>query len=246
MKQRRRKPTRKGEQLIFALRGRGGARPGAGRPLKPGAGVPHLRRGSLSPHHPVHATLRVRVGVPNLVRQNVMRVIESALRAARDRFGMRIVHYSVQHNHLHLIAEADDARALTRGLQGLTIRLAKRLNKSLARRGKVFADRYHSRVLKTPTEVRNTLRYVLQNGHKHAFERGELPPRGAVDACSSARYFDGYAARNAKLVLESWSRDPPPISPATCWLLTKGWRRRGLLHTTDLPGHPRRRPPRKR
>src|SRR5262245_18548335 len=133
MKKRPRKRTRKGEQLSFAPRGSGGARPGAGRPLKPGAGVPHLRRGSLSPRHPVHATLRVRVGVPNLRRRTLMRVLESALRAARARFGMRIVLYSVQYNHLHLIAEADDARALTRGLQGLTIRLAKRLNKRLAR-----------------------------------------------------------------------------------------------------------------
>jgi len=148
---------------------------------------------------------------------------------------MRVVHYSVQHNHLHLIAEADDARALTRGLQGLTIRLAKRLNKHLGRKGKVFADRYHARALKTPTEVRNTLRYVLQNARKHALERGELLPDGAIDLCSSAPYFDGYTDRDRKRVLDAWSRDPPITAP-TCWLLRTGWRRRGLLHTSDLPG----------
>jgi REP-associated tyrosine transposase len=244
MARKRRKIPRRGEQLSFRPRGRGGARPGAGRPLKPGAGVPHLRRTSLSIHHPVHVTLRVLRGVPNLRRRALMKVIERALRAARDRFGMRVVHYSVQANHLHLIAEADDARALTRGLQGLCIRIAKRLNQHLTRRGKLFADRYHARALKTPTEVRHALRYVLQNAHKHALERGEFLPSGAIDLCSSARYFDGYADRDRNLVLEGWSRDPPPISSATCWLLTTGWRRRGLLRTTDLPGLPR--PPRAR
>ena len=246
MQRRRRKLPRKGEQLSFAPRGRGGARPGAGRPLKPGAGVPHLRRAGLSVHHPVHVTLRVLRGVPNLRRRALMKVIERALRAASDRFGMRVVHYSVQPNHLHLIAEADDARSLTRGLQGLCIRIAKRLNQHLTRKGKLFADRYHARALKTPTEVRHALRYVLQNAHKHALEQGELLPPGAIDFCSSAPYFDGYADRDRDLVLQAWSRDPPPISPASCWLLMTGWRRRGLLHTTDLPGLPHRRPARKR
>ena len=174
-----------------------------------------------------------------------MRAIEAALAAGCERFGMRLVHYSVQANHIHLIAEADDARSLSRGLQGLLIRLAKRLNKHLARRGKVFADRYHSRALKTPNEVRYALRYVLQNAHKHAAERGELPPRGAVDPYSSARYFEGYADRDANLVAEAWKRTTPsPVRPPACWLLKYGWRRRGLLHTDDLPGLPTRLQPR--
>lgn len=240
MKKGRRGLPTKGTQLGLPPRGRGGARPGAGRPVKVGAGVPHLRRAALSRHHPVHVTLRVLRGVPNLRRRTLMKVIEGVLRAARERFGMRVVHYSVQPNHLHFIAEADDARSLTRGLQGLSIRLAKRLNRRLTRRGKLFADRYHARALKTPSEVRHALRYVLQNTQKHALEHGELPPLW-VDSCSSAPYFDGYADRDRNLVLETWNRAPPPICPATCWLLTTGWRRRGLLRTTDLPGRmPRR------
>ena len=232
----RRARRRNWQQLSFPPRGRGGARPGAGRPKKPGAGVPHLRRASVSRHHAVHATLRVLAGIPNLRRAKLMTVIESALCAGCDRFGMRIVHYSVQPNHLHLIAEATDARALARGLQGLTIRLAKRLNKQLARNGKFFADRYHARILKTPTEVRNAIRYVLQNTRKHALERGELRPSGAIDPCSSARFFDGYADRDRALVITAWmKREPPPVCAPRCWLLRKGWRKRGLLHTDDLP-----------
>lgn len=237
--QRRKRRPRKGEQLSLLARLHGGPRRGAGRPKKGNAGVPHLRRPALSRRHPVHATLRIVRGVPSLRRATLTNVIENALRAGCDRFGMRIVHYSVQANHLHLIAEAEDARALARGLQGLTIRLAKRLNKHLGRKGKMFADRYHYRALKTPTEVRHALRYVLQNERKHAVERGELRPPGAIDRCSSARYFDGYADRDRRRIIEAWMQiDDPPVCPPRCWLLKRGWRRRGLLHTDDLPGVP--------
>jgi len=47
------------------------------------------------------------------------------------------------------------------------IRVAKGLNKLWARRGKVFADHYHDRILRTPREVRNALCYVLHNAKKH-------------------------------------------------------------------------------
>jgi REP element-mobilizing transposase RayT len=78
------------------------------------------------------------------------RVIASALFIARARFGVRIVVQSTQRNHMHLIAEARDRRALARAMQGLCIRIARGLNRLWGRKGKVFADRYHARVLATP------------------------------------------------------------------------------------------------
>ena len=80
---------------------------------------------------------------------------------------MRMVHFSVQGNHIHLIVEADDKKCLSRGLQGLNVRIARAVNRALGRKGNVFADRYHARILKTPTEVRNAVRYVLNNLRKH-------------------------------------------------------------------------------
>ncbi|HKO91462.1 MAG TPA: hypothetical protein VJU61_09940, partial [Polyangiaceae bacterium] len=73
----------------------------------------------------------------------------------------RIVHYSIQSNHVHLLVEADDRRALTAGLRGLFVRIAGALNRLWQRRGGVFADRFHERELRTPREVRNSLLYVL-------------------------------------------------------------------------------------
>ena len=90
---------------------------------------------------------------------------------------------------IHLIVEASDRVALSRGVQGLCIRLARAVNRACGRRGSVFADRYHARALKTPRAVRFALRYVLLNAHKH----GSGAPAGFVDGCSSAPWFDGFA-----------------------------------------------------
>jgi REP element-mobilizing transposase RayT len=193
------KPT----ELEF--RAHGGKRNGAGRPPNgEKAGVSHLPRPELSARHPVHVTLRLAFGVGYLRSHSRMRVIEAALRQAKERFGLRIIHYSVQGMHLHLIVEAEDREALSRGMQGLGIRLAKRLNSLVERHGPVFADRYHAHVLKSRREVANALRYVAGNYAHHAREN---VPRTFVDPCSSAR----------------WMTTPPPedapIVPPTLWLL---------------------------
>jgi REP element-mobilizing transposase RayT len=101
-------------------------------------------------------------------------------RHAPDRF--RIVHYSVQSNHVHLIVEAAERRALTAGIHGLEARLTRYINQLLNRRGPLWADRWHGRALASPSEVRNALVYVLANFRKHASH----PMPHGVDPCSSA------------------------------------------------------------
>ena len=143
-------------------------------------------------------------------RQRVVSALEEAFRQARNRFGMRIVHYSIQGNHLHLIVEADDREALAKGMQGLAIRVAKTLNRLFDRAGRVWADRYHAHVLRSRREVANALRYVLGNFARHARQWGERVAQYA-DTFSSIRFL-GLAAPDA-----------PVASPRT-WLLRTGWR----------------------
>jgi REP element-mobilizing transposase RayT len=181
-----------------------------GRPPKGDrAGVPHLSREELNRHHAVHVTLRTKDGVPRMRRQRAVALIENAFRQARIRFGMRIVHYSIQGNHLHLIVEAEDRESLARGMQGLAIRIAKALNRIVARSGQVWADRYHSHVLKTRREVANALRYVLGNFAHHARQWGNAVAAQFADAFSSIRFL-GFV-----------TPDAPVAAPAT-WLLRKG------------------------
>src|SRR5205823_6317662 len=103
---------------------------GRGRPPKNGkAGVPHVVREKLTRHEPVHVTMRVRTGVGYLRTQRMLARLEDVFREAKERFGMHVVHYSVQGNHVHLIVEAEHRGALAKGMQGLAIRLAKAINR---------------------------------------------------------------------------------------------------------------------
>src|SRR5579871_5949647 len=138
-----------------------------GRPRRPDAGASHLARPKLAPRFPVHVTLRMKQHVYNLRSWRSYRVLRRALIIGSNRFGMRITHYSVQGNQVHLIVEALDGRTLSRGVQGVAIRMAKGMNRMMGKRGKVFADRFHSRILRTPAETRNAVHYVLHNRQHH-------------------------------------------------------------------------------
>jgi REP element-mobilizing transposase RayT len=195
----------------------------------------------------LHITLRVLRDVPALRAHELFLEVRRALAAGRDRFGFRLIHFSVQRDHLHLLAEAADQRALSRGLQGLSIRVAKAVNRPLHRHGKVFADRYHSRALKTPRAARWALRYVLLNVRKH---EPRAVPFGFVDACSSAAWFDGFA-RPAELVFGArecreqfrirHGLDAPVVAART-WLLTVGQCRAPPFDVDDVPSAARRIP----
>jgi REP element-mobilizing transposase RayT len=190
-----------------------------------------LRRPSLKARHPVHVTMWLRAGLPNLRARPFSQLVLSSFHAAKERFGARLVHFSVQSNHVHLLVEVDDHRALSRAMQGLATRLAKRLNRRFDRQGPVFADRYHARALTTPLEVRRALIYVLRNHRRHTVAPGR--PSG-FDPLSTAPYFDVFAPSIAR----PHSTAPPdglPVAQPRTWLLRIGWRRHGLLGECDVP-----------
>lgn len=236
------------KQLALTLPRRpswGGKRQGAGRkPRVPGRpGVPHRPREPLASRFPVHVTLRVDETLPSLRSPTLRPVIEGCFRAAnraadRAAVGWRIAHYSVQRHHLHLVVEAVDAARLSRGMQGLCIRLARRLNAALARRGRVFVDRYFPRILRTARQVHACLRYVLLNARRHDAQRGRVRDAGWLDPCSSALWFDGW-----RTAVQPPAGSAPPVAAPKTWLLASGWRRHGLLDAGDVPGSvPRARP----
>ena len=70
-------------------------------------------------------------------------------------------------NHVHLIVEAPDRKALARAMKGLGVRIARALNRLMKRSGRVIADRYHAHILKTPSEVRHARNYLTTNAHRH-------------------------------------------------------------------------------
>jgi hypothetical protein len=166
-------------------------------------------------------TLRLVRGLANLRSKKPFAVLRRSFAAAKERLNMRLIHFSVQGNHLHLIVEASDRTALGRAMRGLQIRMARGLNRLFGRMGRVFADRYHARVMKTPRETRNGIAYVLLNSRRHAYQRGLDHRNDRIDPCPSGLGFDGWTT----------PIDPSeaiPVARPECWLLRVGWRRRGL------------------
>jgi putative transposase len=178
--------------------------------------------------------------MPSLRSQVVAKAFRTALRRA-SKEGLRIVHYSLQRDHIHLIVEAPDRKRLSGGMCGLASGFARRLNGIRGTRGRIFGDRYHRHDLASPREVRNALVYVLQNRTKHAAAHGGQP-RG-LDAFSSAAFFDGWSkdanVELARLRAALPPDEPPPVERPQFWLLTIGWKRRGLVSLRERPGRQR-------
>ncbi len=164
------------KQVGFRFRTWGGKRKGAGRkPTRARAGVVHRKRPLLKARFPVHVTWRMGEGVWQLRTRRCFTALARAFWGGCNRFGFRLVHYSVQGNHVHLLVEAEDERALSRGMNGLGVRVAKGLNRVMRRRGRVLEDRYHGHILRTPTEVRRARNYLLQNAKRHIGLRAPDP-----------------------------------------------------------------------
>ena len=219
---------RKARQLQLRFPEHGGKRKGAGRkPAGDRAGVPHRRREKVCAQHPLHVTVRRAEGLPGLRRVETVKALRGAFAKGCERFGFRLVHFSIQETHLHLIVEAEDERALARGMQGLLVRVARALNKQWGRKGQVFPDRYHARVLGTPREVRRALCYVIHNAKKHG-----LRTLGGFDPFASGWWLDGWKERLEIVGLESEAR---PVARARSWLMRAGWKRHGLLSVGERP-----------
>jgi REP-associated tyrosine transposase len=227
---------------------RGRRRPGR-KPSGPLARASHLRRPVHDHRHPLHVIVHLRQGLPTLRSQSMFDCVREQIRRASTRY-QRIVHFSVQSNHIHLVVEANDRGRLAQGMKGFGVRVARHLNQLLGCRGTVWDDRYYARALASPREVRNVLVYVLGNRAKH----GGMPGR---DPCSSHAYFDGWMtdletararaspddarARDRPASTSRTLDDDPPVSEPSTWLLAVGWKRLGLILDHERPVAARRR-----
>ena len=184
--------------------------------------MPHRTRPAHKARYPLHVTVRMRGHLPSLREDALASVVVASIAAAhRDAF--RVLHFSVQDNHVHLIVEAHDASNLARGMQWLNARIARKVNGMLGIRGQLWRERYHARELETPRAVRNAIVYVLMNAKKH----GHVFADG-IDALSSAAFFDGMAGR-------PYMTEASPVRTPRTWLAGVGWRRRGLIRPSERP-----------
>ena len=155
--------------------------------------------------------LRILPGIWSLRSKTLFRQIRYAFIKVTEREGFRLIHFSVQGNHIHLIVEADSTEALSRAMQSMNTRIAKRINARMERHGRVFDDRFFARSLRNPTQVANAIAYVLDNAHRHDERRG------------LAAYTTGEPDGFTSLALAD--SDPLLVSPPKTWLLRVGWTR---------------------
>ena len=202
------------------------------RPGPKPAAFPNVRHRARAVHkywNPLHVTMRALRGLPSFREQTLFAAFESAVRRTR-RDDFRVVEFSVQDDHLHLIVEADDSDALARGMKSFSVRANRLFNAALGRgRGRVWGDRYHRRDLTNARQVRNALVYCLQNYKKHQAVKTGM---ARIDPCSSARWFQGWTA------IRQHDDGPRPTPRARTVLLRSAWHKHGYIHPGEAPRTP--------
>ena len=246
---------------------RGGSRVGAGRkPKGPRSSEPHKTRPVLRAYTPVHVVLRACPEVRNLRRKQALRAFAHASRTVLTRaHEFRVIHVSIQRNHVHLIIEADNRMRLARGMQALQIAAARRLNRLMRRRGQVFTDRYFAEQILAPRQARNALAYVLNNWRRHGEHLNREGADRRFDPYATGRAFSGWTTGTATTPSQArhGSRASPTesvgnahcsastahrtaaethieVRPARSWLLSIGWLRHGKIAPWEVPSRPAR------
>jgi len=239
--------------------GKGRGKKQIGRPKKPNAGEPHTRRETFRPSEPVHVTLRVEREIGWLRTRTGYAAIREATITVLKHETFRIVHVSIQGTHVHLLVEAQDRRALSKGVQAFKISAAKQLNAAVSkagswweraqlrragrtlvkrRKGRVFTDRYHATIIRSPKQARHELAYVLNNWRKHGEHRKGVARGWKIDPFATGWLFQGWKEREhepfAWKLRETY--EPMPVWWPRTWLLSDGWRRYGLIKTHEVPG----------
>jgi REP element-mobilizing transposase RayT len=232
-------------QQTFEFRCWGGKRKGAGRPPKaPRSSERHKARLRFHRPTPVHVTLRVVAPIGTLRRRAVYQAILRAMAVVLGRSDFRIVHISLEDDHVHLICEAETHTALASGMKAFQSSAAQRLNQVISeargrkRRGQVFADRYHAVLIKSPTQARNAIAYVVNNWRRHRKDGGLETRFWDVDYFSSGPSFPGWSELEDSPLLYEVPKgyDRLPVARPHTWLLSKGWAKAGSISMRQIPG----------
>lgn len=154
------KKIRKGKQLSLINP------KGAGRPAKNDQGIRHTSRKKFQKALSLLLTIKVRENKADIQSKRMLKRLHHAIYRARLK-GLRIIHYTLEYNHVHLLVEAGNHEILHKGMQALGISLSKSINRLKNKKGAVYKHRYHFRQISSPRDLRNVVNYILNNGIKH-------------------------------------------------------------------------------
>jgi REP element-mobilizing transposase RayT len=193
----------------------GGRRPGAGRKRIHSKGVSHLKRETVTKRTPQHINFKFKCSIRN---KDCLKLLKQSIQNAQKQ-GLKIIHFSLQSNHVHLITEAENNEVLTKGMRSLTITFSKGL-----KRGRVQLERYHLHVLKTLMEAKHAIAYVLFNEQKHTKKKASK-----IDGYTSVLYLEdglslvrNFSKKNRMTLTIEKIWEEFTLSQTSGYLLSKG------------------------
>ena len=92
----------------------------------------------------------------------------------------------------------------------------------------MFPDRYHAEIITSPTQARNAISYLINNGRRHKEDQVAPMTTWRIDWFSSAAMFPDfteYGADEAFLWRGPPSYEPLQVFRPATWLLCEGWKK---------------------
>ncbi|MFA6238606.1 MAG: transposase [Bacteriovorax sp.] len=165
---------------------------GAGRPAIHDRGIRHVARDEIKRRTPLHLTIKINKEKSGLRNKSIIKALHSSIKKARL-IGLRVIHYTLEYDHVHLLIETESNVLLGKGMQSFGISFSKGINKIKGLKGQVFKTRYHFRKLKTPAEIKNAINYILGNSVKHKQASSIITPYNSLPAIADfSRLYPGF------------------------------------------------------
>ncbi len=156
-------------------------RKGAGRPAFHDPGIRHTKRPYIKKPASLHLTVKVKKNKADIKNKSVLKILKRAILNARKQ-GLKVIHYSLEYDHIHLLIEADNNLVLGKGMQSFGVTIAKAINRLKKIKGGVYLHRYHLRIITGPKQLKNVMNYIFTNGIKHGSAKSIVNPYNSIKA----------------------------------------------------------------
>jgi REP element-mobilizing transposase RayT len=156
-------------------------RKGAGRPAIHDPGIRHTGRPKLKKSASLHLTVKVRKNKADIKNKSILMILKRAIQNARKQ-GLKVIHYTLEYDHVHLLIEADNNFVLGKGMQAFGVTMAKAINRAKKLSGSVYKTRYHFRQITGTKELKNVMMYIFKNGLKHGTSKGLIHEFNSIKA----------------------------------------------------------------
>lgn len=165
---------------------------GSGRPAIHDRGIRHISRDEIKRPTPLHLTIKIEKSKAGLKNKGILKILHHAIKKSRL-VGLKIIHYTLEFDHVHLLVEATDKVSTSKGMQSFGITFSKGINKIKNLKGRVFKTRYHYRKLNSAREIKNVLNYILGNSIKHKQSSSIITPYNSLLAVNDfSKLYPGF------------------------------------------------------